>query len=47
MHKSTLGELVGCGPEERARSGEERDEPMEIRFSHILMELGADKLFKE
>lgn len=26
---------------------EERVEPMEIRFTHILMELGADKLFKE
>ncbi|XP_067293064.1 EF-hand calcium-binding domain-containing protein 4A isoform X1 [Pseudorasbora parva] len=51
-----LGELVGCGPEESARSGggqnevgEERVEPTEseIRFSHILMELGADKLFKD
>uniref|UniRef100_A0A671SCP4 EF-hand calcium-binding domain-containing protein 4A-like n=1 Tax=Sinocyclocheilus anshuiensis TaxID=1608454 RepID=A0A671SCP4_9TELE len=42
-----LGELVGSGPEERARSGEERVEPTEIRFTHILMELGADKLFKD
>uniref|UniRef100_A0A671KPZ3 Calcium release activated channel regulator 2B n=1 Tax=Sinocyclocheilus anshuiensis TaxID=1608454 RepID=A0A671KPZ3_9TELE len=39
--------LVGSGPEERARSGEEREEPMEIRFTHILMELGADKLFQD
>lgn len=50
---SKLGELVGCGPEERTRSGEgqivgeEQLEPAEIRFTHILMELGADKLFKE
>ncbi|XP_073688305.1 EF-hand calcium-binding domain-containing protein 4A [Garra rufa] len=46
-----LGELVGCGPEERPRSGEvvgeEKVEPTEIRFTHILMELGADKLFKD
>ncbi|XP_026094185.1 EF-hand calcium-binding domain-containing protein 4A-like isoform X1 [Carassius auratus] len=48
-----LGELVGSVPEERSRSrdgemaGEERVEPMEIRFTHILMELGADKLFKD
>ncbi|XP_051739932.1 EF-hand calcium-binding domain-containing protein 4A isoform X3 [Ctenopharyngodon idella] len=48
-----LGELVGCGPEEKTRSGEEqivgeeRVEPTEIRFTHILMELGADKLFKD
>ncbi|XP_067236659.1 EF-hand calcium-binding domain-containing protein 4A isoform X3 [Chanodichthys erythropterus] len=48
-----LGELVGCGPEERTRNGEgqivgeEQIEPAEIRFSHILMELGADKLFKD
>ncbi|XP_039517610.1 EF-hand calcium-binding domain-containing protein 4A [Pimephales promelas] len=44
-----LGELVGCGPEEeRARSGErQKVEPAEIRFTHILMELGADKLFKD
>ncbi|KAK2866861.1 hypothetical protein Q8A67_024978 [Cirrhinus molitorella] len=48
-----LGELVGSGPEERPRSGEgevvreETVEPMEIRFTHILMELGADKLFKD
>ncbi|XP_043083774.1 EF-hand calcium-binding domain-containing protein 4A isoform X2 [Puntigrus tetrazona] len=48
-----LGELVGCGPEERARSEEgelvrdERAEPTEIRFTHFLMELGADKLFKD
>ncbi|KTF80457.1 hypothetical protein cypCar_00030406 [Cyprinus carpio] len=48
-----LGELVGSEPEERAKSGdgemvrEERVEPMEIRFTQILMELGADKLFRD
>ncbi|XP_077066186.1 EF-hand calcium-binding domain-containing protein 4A [Siphateles boraxobius] len=45
-----LGELVGCGPEEkgeRQKVEEERVEPAEIRFTHILMELGADKLFKD
>ncbi|XP_059391780.1 EF-hand calcium-binding domain-containing protein 4A [Carassius carassius] len=48
-----LGELVGSGPEERTESRggemvrEERIEPMQIRFTHILMELGADKLFKD
>lgn len=47
-----LGELVGSGPEEKVRSageivGEEREEPTEIRFTQILMELGADKLFKD
>ncbi|KAI7812297.1 putative EF-hand calcium-binding domain-containing protein 4A, partial [Triplophysa rosa] len=48
-----LGELVGYEPEERARSGErelveeERFEPAEIRLTHILMELGADKLFTD
>ncbi|XP_073720758.1 EF-hand calcium-binding domain-containing protein 4A-like isoform X2 [Misgurnus anguillicaudatus] len=52
-----LGELFGLEPEERARSGEEerveeeeeeeRFEPAEIRFTQILIELGADKLFRD
>ncbi|TRY97034.1 hypothetical protein DNTS_001444 [Danionella cerebrum] len=43
-----LGELVGSEIEERANmDGDERVELTEIRFIQILMELGADKLFKE
>ncbi|XP_056595533.1 EF-hand calcium-binding domain-containing protein 4A-like isoform X2 [Triplophysa dalaica] len=48
-----LGELVGYEAEERAGSGErelveeDRLETAEIRLTHILMELGADKLFTD
>ncbi|XP_065133538.1 EF-hand calcium-binding domain-containing protein 4A isoform X2 [Paramisgurnus dabryanus] len=48
-----LGELFGLEPEERTRSGEEerveeeRFEPAEIKFTQILIELGADKLFRD
>ncbi|KAA0724693.1 EF-hand calcium-binding domain-containing protein 4A [Triplophysa tibetana] len=48
-----LGELVGYEAEERAGSGErelaeeDRLETAESRLTHILMELGADKLFTD
>ncbi|XP_051975876.1 EF-hand calcium-binding domain-containing protein 4A [Xyrauchen texanus] len=54
-----LGELVGSGThessgaeerlrrEEGERAMDRRMEPAEIRFAQILMELGADKLFKD